>query len=115
MTEATQLPADDVPEVGACYNYGGDNYVVTRVDPESFLVLGSSDCWTPAIAFTDKVGDGETATLEYVMSLADFVDCYESGEIVEGEAPEVDNELPDDDAPEATQLPADDPTAKPKG
>jgi hypothetical protein len=96
----------DLPEVGACYNYGGDNYEVTRVDPDSFLVLGSANCWVEAIEFTDKTGEGETATVRYVMPLEDFVESYESGELVEGEF--VEGEEP----PEAAQLPADAP-AKP--
>jgi hypothetical protein len=105
MTEATQLPADDCPEVGAVYNYEGQNFAVTRVDPDSFVVFGNDDEWTDAIEFTDHVGEGETATVRYVMALDLFVESYELGIIDEGEG---------DDA-EATQLPADEPQAKPKG
>jgi hypothetical protein len=86
MTEATQLPADDLPEVGAVYHYGGDNYAVTRVDPGSFICLGDDEEWTDAIAFTDHVAEGETATITYVMPLDLFVESYELG-IIDETAP----------------------------
>ena len=108
MTEATQLPADQCPEVGAVYNYEGQNFEVTRVDPQSFVVFDGAD-WVDAIEFTDHVESAQTATVTYVMALDLFVGSYESGIIEEGE--EDDGEEP----PEATQLPADETQAKPKG
>jgi hypothetical protein len=97
MTEATQQPAD-VPQVGAVYNYEGQNYEVTRVDPKSFVVFGNDDEWTPAIEFTDHVSDAETATVDYVMALDLFVESYELGVIEEGaeNAPPEASETPDD-------------------
>ena len=98
----------DVPEVGSVWNYGGDNYVVTRVDEDSFIVQDDGD-WVDAIEITDKVNEGESAKVTYVLSLDSFVDNYSEGEIVEGveagqlpsEQPEVDNSLPDDGEDEA--------------
>ena len=102
MTGPTQLPADaETPEVGACYNYEGQNFVVTRVEPGRFICFGNDDEWTDAIEFTDVVGDGETAMVSYVMALDLFVGSYRDGIIDEGagdgdeEAPQVDNELPE--------------------
>jgi hypothetical protein len=111
MTEATQLPADDLPEVGAVYNYGGDNYAVTRVEPGSFLCLGDDEEWTDAIEFTDHVGEGETATVNYVMALDLFVESYELGVIEEGASAE---QQPTDEA-SAEQQPADESQPEPKG
>ena len=105
MTDQPDQQPVDLPAVGAVYNYQGQNYAVTRCEPQSFLVQ-DGDCWTEAIEFTDHVAGDQTATVKYVMPLADFMDSYESGEITEGG--------------EATQLPADggdstDATTKPGG
>jgi hypothetical protein len=112
MTEATQLPADSCPEIGAVYHYGGDNYAVTRVEPGHFLCLGDDAEWTDAIEFTDHVGEGETATVLYVMALDLFVDSYELGVIEEGASAE---QQPAGEPGEPTQLPADGEAATPKG
>jgi len=99
MTEPTQLPADGAPpEVGAVYNYEGQNYAVTRVEPDRFLVLGDDAEWTDAIEFTDHVGEGESAKVSYVMALDLFVESYALGVIDEGVSAE---QLPADDQPEA--------------
>jgi len=109
VTEPTQLPADGAtPEVGACYNYNGQNFVVKRVEPARFICLAEDGLWPDAVEFTDHVGEGETAKVSYVMPLDLFVESYALGVIEEGasaeqlpaeESPEVDNELPDE--PEA--------------
>lgn len=112
--QAGTLPADADPEEGAVYHYGGDNYLVTRVDRGSFLTMGHDSQWCDAIEFTDLVGDDETATITYVMGVDQFGAYYEPGEIVEGEGPPVvDNELP----PEAGTKPVepDEPEPEPKG
>ena len=94
----------DVPEVGSVWNYGGDNYVVTRVEENRFICQDDGD-WVDAIEITDKVNEGEEAKVTYVLSLDNFIDCYSEGEIVEGasaeqlpveEGPEVDNTLPNE-------------------
>ena len=87
MTEATQLPAGGVPEVGSIYNYEGDNYKVTRVEPDHFLT-SEGDLWCDAIEFTDHVAEGETATILYVMPLDLFVESYELGVIEEDHSDE---------------------------
>lgn len=106
---ATQLPAG--PAVGAVHNYGGDNYAVTRIEPGKFLCLGQNDAWEDAIEFTDHVKEGETATIKYVCTLAEFTEFYAAGEIEEGASAE---QLPSDGPPKPTQLPAQ-PEAAPKG
>jgi len=97
----------DVPEVGSVWNYEGDNYIVTRVDEENFLCQDDGD-WVDAIEITDKVGAGETAKVTYVLSLDNFVENYNEGEITEGvgaeqlpgaEEGEVDNSLPSEAEP----------------
>ena len=115
------------PAIGAIYNYGGDNYRVTKIEPDHFLAIGQDGEWADAVEFTDHVGEGETATLTYVMALADFEANYSEGEIEEGaeasqqpaeggappeaaqqpagEAPQASNELPQSQ-PEPTQYPA---------
>jgi hypothetical protein len=85
------------PAIGAIYNYAGDNYAVTKVEPDHFLAIGQDGEWADAIEFTDHVGEGETPTITYVMALDDFVGNYAEGEIEEGA--------------EAVQLPADPPEA----
>lgn len=109
------LPVEPVPVVGNIHNYGGDNYVVIRFDPGSFICIGSDAEWTDAVAFTDHVGPGETATIEYVMSAAEFLANYGEGAIDEGAGPpQVDNELP----PEAGTKPVEPdegPEPEPKG
>jgi hypothetical protein len=92
----------DLPQIDEIYNYEGDNYKVTRVEPGHFLVQ-DDEHWCDAIELTDHVAEGETATVLYVLPLDDFQDNYVLGEIVEGAAP--DNALPEA-PPEATQLPA---------
>ena len=97
--------------VGKIYNYGGDNYRVTRVDPDRFLV-GDRDSWSDAVEFTDHVQDGETATITYVTGLDAFESNYKEGEITEGADAST---LPADQLPpSATQLPADDYQPAPK-
>jgi hypothetical protein len=94
------------PTIGSVYNYEGNNYKVTRAEPGKFLVLGADGEWEDGVEFTDHVNDGETATIEYVMSLDDFNLSYVPGEIDEGAAA---GELPAGTPPQATQLPADQP------
>jgi len=113
MNEPTQLPADALPEVGSCYNYEGQNFVVTRVEPSRFLVLGDDAEWTDAVEFTDHVGEGETAMVSYVMAADLFAESYALGVIEEGA--EVDNELPDEEAPEVDNELPDEPSPEPKG
>ena len=106
MTEATQLPADGVPEVGAIYNYEGDNYKVTRVEPDHFLT-SEGELWCDAIEFTDHVEEGETATITYVMPLDLFVESYELGVIEEDHG---------DEGPATKPVEPDEPDeAQPKG
>jgi len=83
----------DVPEVGSVWNYGGDNYIVTRVEPDRFICQDDGD-WVDAIEITDKVNEGEEAKVTYVLSLDSFVDNYNEGEITEGASP--DNTLPNE-------------------
>lgn len=112
--EVQALPAEPQPVVGAVHHYGGDNYVVTRFDAGSFLCIGSDAEWCDAVAFTDVVGPGETATIEYVMSAAEFLANYDEGAIDEGAGPPMaDNSLP----PEAGTKPVepDEPEPEPKG
>lgn len=92
------------PAIGSVHNYGGDNYAVTRVEPGKFLCLGQDNGWEDAVEFTDHVKEGETATLSYVCTLADFNEYYQEGEIEEGA--EASQELPDGAPPKPTQLPA---------
>lgn len=101
--------AYECPEVGAVYNYEGQNFVVTRVEPDSFLTLSDEADWTDAIEFTDHVGDGETATVSYVMALDLFVESYALGVIEEG----ADND--DEAPPEAESKPSPEPQPEPKG
>ena len=90
--------------IGAIYNYGGDNYKVTRHEPNKFLCMATDEEWVDAVAFTDHVKDGETATIEYVMGAEDFEDNYSPGETEEGASAE---QQPAGEQPEASQLPAD--------
>ena len=92
MTEATQLPADAPVEVGAVYNYEGQNFVVTRVEPARFICLTDGEEWTDAIEFTDHVSEGETAEVSYVMALDLFVESYVLGVIEEGADDESDDQ-----------------------
>jgi len=112
MTEATQLPAGATPEIGAIYNYGGDNYEVTRVQPGHFLAIGSDGQWGDAVEFTDHVGEGETATILYICALDDFTKFYAEGEIDENAPPEA-TQIPAEGPPKPTQLPGETPTTKP--
>ena len=107
MNEVDNSLPDVEPVVGEVYNYGGPNYVVTRYDPESFLVLGATNEWTPAVGLTDAVDEGETATIDYVIAADQFAAFYVPGAIDEGasvdntlpgDLPEVDNDLPEPDA-----------------
>jgi len=97
MDEETEV---DVPEVGSVWNYGGDNYIVTRVDEANFIVqCGDDGEWVDAIEITDKVAENESAKVTYVLSLDDFVGNYTEGEITEGASP--DNTLPSEGEGEA--------------
>jgi hypothetical protein len=104
MVEVTTLPTDNPPIVGNHYNYGGDNYTVTRYEPEHFIVQTYGGDWENAVEFQDLVDAGETPTVLYVVGQTTFVDNYEPGNIPEDQ-PEVDNSLPvgdnDADEPEA--------------
>jgi len=95
MPEAEQLPVA-TPTVGANYNYGGDNYVVTRFEPNHFLVQDTEGDWVDAVEFTDVVGEGETATIKYVVT-AEVFEHYHEGLI--DEDAEIDNSLPETPEP----------------
>jgi hypothetical protein len=103
--------------VGSVYNYGGDNYVVTRYEPNHFLVQVEGG-YADAVGLTDHVKPDETATVDYVLPASDFEASYIPGEIVEGEEPPEASQLPADQLPpSATTLPVepDEDEAEPKG